>query len=199
MAITDLAVCPLDELETRLAWLLASAEPGSVAVQLRDPELSAADRLALGHRLRRLTRDHEKYLMVNDRLDIAVLVRADGVHLGERSVRPEDARAALLPSAWISRACHDPAEAAPRDADAVVLSPIVAPRKGRPALGLSALTTARRHAGGAALYALGGVDAHSAAQCLAAGAHGVAAIGSALGLVDPGPLLQALGIARCKR
>jgi thiamine-phosphate pyrophosphorylase len=44
------------------------------------------------------------------------------------------------------------------------------------------------------LYALGGVDERNAAQCLAAGADGIAVIGAALDGRDPVPLVRALGI-----
>jgi thiamine-phosphate pyrophosphorylase len=73
-------------------------------------------------------------------------------------------------------------------------------RKGRPALGLAALGAARRAAAALPkpadlrLYALGGVRAENAAECITAGADGVAVIGAALDGTDPRPLLGALGI-----
>ena len=81
------------------------------------------------------------------------------------------------------------------DVDALLVSPLFEPRKGRPALGLGALGVlgeqlrARNRA--CPLYALGGVSAENAASCLGAGAAGVAAIGAALA-PDPRPLLNAL-------
>ena len=196
IAITDTTLAPRGVLELRLERLLAAAVPKSVMVQLRDRELSDRERIALGRELRELTRRHHQLFAVNDRCDLALVLESDGVHLGERSISPEDARTLVGPL-WISRACHDPARAESLGADAVVLAPVVAQRKGANAHGIAALTAARSVLSGSntLLYALGGVDAASAAACLAAGADGVAAIGAVLDGSDPLPLLEALGIS----
>ncbi|WP_437594516.1 thiamine phosphate synthase [Sorangium sp. So ce1000] len=165
-----------------------------VAVQLRDPELSGAALHALGRRLRDATAALGASFLVNDRLDLALLLGADGVHLGRRSVAVADARALLGAGAFVSVACHgvdDVLRAAEAGADAAVLSPIFAtPGKGPP-LGLEALREARARldaaSRGVALVALGGVDAASAPACLAAGADGVAAIRADFGGALPAP------------
>jgi thiamine-phosphate pyrophosphorylase len=179
----------------------ARARPGSMAVQLRDLGLSARARLKLGRALRDVTRRHGQLLLVNDRLDLAHLLEADGVHLGEQSVPSEDARR-LLGAKLVTRACHDPELVARGEyaADALVLSPIVEPRKGRAPLGVSGVERARALLGGAGLprglIALGGVDARSAGACLAAGADGVAVLGAARSALGLAELLKALGIER---
>lgn len=180
--ITARAALPEDELFARLARLPAEAG-ARFAVQLRDPELSAAELLHLGERLRAATSRVGAALVVNDRLDLALALDADGAHLGRGSVRVADARALLPRGAWISVACHsvdDVVHAATEGADAALLSPIFAsPGKGPP-LGPGALREARAaldaRGSGVALYALGGVDAATAPACFAAGADGVAAI-----------------------
>ncbi len=181
LQITAADVLPEAELWARLARLAAlpAAVRAGYAVQLRDPELSTAALLALGARLREATRALGAALVVNDRLDLALALGAEGVHLGRRSVTVADARA-WLPRAWIAVACHtveDVVRAAREGADAAVLSPIFAsPGKGTP-LGPGALAAARAAVGeGLQLVALGGVDAASAAACFAAGADAVAAI-----------------------
>ena len=84
--------------------------------------------------------------------------------------------------------------------DAALLSPVVAPRKGRAAVGTTVLTCARgnidAHRSRALLFALGGVDATTVKACIDAGAHGVAVVGAVLDGRDPAPLIAALGIAR---
>lgn len=153
------------------------------AVQLRDPELSGRELHALGRRLRDATAALGASFVVNDRLDLALVLGADGVHLGRRSVGVADARALLGAGVFVSVACHSVDEvlrAADAGADAAVLSPIFAsPGKGPP-LGLEALREARARLSQAsrsvAIIALGGVDAVAAPACLAAGADGVAAI-----------------------
>ena len=218
IAITDVERFGVTETLVRTEHLLALCRPGTVAIQLRDHHLPLRQRLALGRELRRLTSDQEQALFVNDRLDLAVLLGADGVHLGERSVRLEDARLAFggglegarlafgagaeslqgrAPSFW-SCSAHElkALEAGP---SAWLLSPILAERKGRAPLGLEALTRGReelkRLSVQPRLFALGGVRAGRAADCLRAGADGVAAIGAVwAGRLEP--LLEELALLR---
>jgi len=204
IAISDTERGPLDGWLQELQQLLAAARPGSVQVLLRDRHLPIRERRALGERLRHTTRAHGQLLSVSDRLDLAWLLEADGVHLAEDSVTVSDARAFGLVRgrAWrVSTACHAPEALADVTADAALLSPVVAARKGNPALGIGGLRRAvvarrRRDAalGECSLYALGGVTRHNVAELLAAGADGVALIGD---LFVPGAaleLLAALGI-----
>ena len=192
IAITEASVASGEQLLERTARLLAAARPGSVLVQLRDRQLPVRERLDLGRALRRLTQHYDQPLAVNDRLDLALLLEADALHLGERSVLADDARR-VWGNRFISRACHEPERATLSGADAVVLAPVLAPRKGAPALGPEGLRVARGRVGSGLLYALGGVDADGAPGCLEAGADGVAAIGAAFGGSDPTPLLRAAG------
>lgn len=181
--ITEASALPEADLFARLAAVraLAPAARARFAVQLRDPDLSSRALADLGHRLRAATRSLGVALLINDRLDLALALGADGVHLGRRSVTVADARALLGPAAWISVACHDVDDvvrAATEGAAAATLSPIFAsPGKGTP-LGLAALPAARSALGGRrlVLHALGGVDRASAPSCFAAGADGVASI-----------------------
>lgn len=196
IALSDTTRCSEAENVARFERLAAAARPGSVMLQLRDRELDDRRRTAFGAKLCDVARRHRQLFAVNDRPDLARLLGADALHLGEASVRPAEARR-IVGDLWLSRACHDPARAAADGADAVVLSPILAERKGAPALGVDSLALARRAAGSdVLLYALGGIDAAGAARCLAAGADGVAAIGAVLDSAGALPVLVALGIAR---
>jgi thiamine-phosphate pyrophosphorylase len=192
--ISDLSRGPEALLRERIDRCLAAARPGTVLVSLREHALGARARLALGRALLAAARAHGQRFGVNDRLDLARLLGADAVHLGERSVSVADARQ-LLPGAWISVASHDPLDERP-GADAVLLSPILAPRHGRAALGVEAVARARARFGDGVLYALGGVTPDTVPQVLSAGADGVAAIGAVLSVDDPAPLLLRLGILR---
>jgi thiamine-phosphate pyrophosphorylase len=209
VAITDLQQINPSLLVERWQRLAASAREGSVAIDLRAPGQPARQLVEIGTELGRIARTHGQRFLVNDRLDVLHLLEADGIHLREDSVAVADARdyfqrfAAATPlsrDGVIFRACHSVVSAAHSDADASFLSPILEARKGNPALGVEALREARaalEHAGKATrLFALGGVDASRAAQCLAAGAHGVAAMGAALGGESQLALLDALGIRR---
>ncbi len=189
VAITDLQLLPAGALEARLALLCREAKAGSVAVLLRDHGVGAQERLSLGRKLRQLTAATGQELWVADRLDLALLLEADGVHLGEASVSAAAARRLISSGRRVSRAWHgdsftaaDEAELA--EVDALLVSPVLAARHGRPALGLRTLArlAVAAHAlpRPPALYALGGVGAADAPACRAAGATGVAAIGAAL-------------------
>ena len=164
--------------ETELLGRVARAGPGFCVV-LRDPELDTRSQLELGRRLRLATRAVGARLLVSDRLDLAQVLDADGVHLGRASVSVEEVRRVV--AAWfITRSAHDAADltrAAAERADAVILSPVFAsPDKGEP-LGLDALFRARRRLPqNIALVALGGVTAGNAASCFDAGADAVASI-----------------------
>jgi thiamine-phosphate pyrophosphorylase len=195
MVITDHARIQPEALLCRVERVCALARPGSVVVQLRDRDLPVRERLLIGTALRGLVAQFGQALSVNDRVDLALALRARALHLGEASLPVAEARA-LAPDLWISRACHDPDAVEPGGADAVLLSPIVEPRKGQAALGFAALSRARPAAGRAHLIALGGITAGSARACLEAGADAVAAIGSVLDVEDPTPLLSAIGALR---
>ena len=184
----------------RLQRCCERAHRGTVLVQLRDKELGIRERLSLGERLRTITRSLGQHLSVNDRLDLALLLDADALHLGELSIATAQVRAHHGRRFWISRAWHPAFRQADLDADALVISPVCAPRKQKAALGLSGL---RQAAGildagpkAPAVYALGGVDDRTAPGCLALGIAGVAVMGAVLDHDDPEPLLKALGILR---
>lgn len=198
IVVTDTTVVAPRLMVERIECLLRSAQPWSVMVQLRDRDLPIRERFALGRRLREITRAHGQALCVNDRVDLARLLDADGVHLGERSVDARDVRAHCGKPFWISVACHDPEGNVSRACDAELFSPICAPRKGVNARGPGALARRKEKLGkNTLLYALGGVNATHAPECIEYGADGVAAIGAAISTADATPLLAALGIRSC--
>jgi len=203
IAITDRSRATAERTLERFARLVNAARPGSVLLQLRDRELDVRERLAFGRRLKALALSAGQGLAVNDRLDLALLLAADAVHLAESSVSADDARRLLGADCFVTRACHEPAAAAGAGVDGWVLSPVLEERKGRPALGLGALSDLRTRWRATvqgfpepALYALGGVGAELARACLEAGATGVAVMGAVLAVEDPLPLVAALDIVR---
>ncbi len=172
--ITDTTVVPEAELFERVSRM----GPGW-AVQVRDPQMSARQLLRLATRLRERTREVGAQLLINDRLDIAVAVGADGVHLGRRSVSARTVRR-LLGDVVVTASAHTMAEAAHRASegvDALLFSPVFrSPNKGEP-LGPERLTAFRaRLPRSVALIALGGVTTGNAELALSAGADGVASI-----------------------
>lgn len=187
LALSDTTRAPPELLLKRFEALAHAAQPGNVVLLLRDYALPLRARLELGQALAAIAERAQQRLGVADRADLARALGASWFHLPEAGLGASDARAYLGPSVRLSRACHAPNEPAEPELHARLLSPILEARKGRPALGTAVL--------GPRTYALGGVSAGSAAECLAAGAAGVAVIGAALE-ADPAPLLRALGILR---
>lgn len=184
-----------DVLVGKLDAALRIAPTGSVSVQLRDKSREAAAVFELGSRLRLLCKQRGAIFVVNDRLDLALALDADGAHLGGASVAVPDARELLGPSAFISVAAHSIAEiekASREGADAALLSPIFAsPGKGEP-LGLGELERAHALVPTMLLYALGGIDADNAASCMRAGATGIAAIRAFFDAEDPARAMRRL-------
>jgi thiamine-phosphate pyrophosphorylase len=147
---------------------LATVPPGVAAVQLREKDLGgrALAELALG---------------------------LDGVHLARTSIDPVDARKLLGPASLIGVSCHSTAEvaAACGSADYATLGPLFdtpSKREYGPPLGPEVLAEARPLA--LPLYALGGIT--PARVEAVREAHGLAAIGAALGARDPGQATAAL-------
>lgn len=190
-----------DRLGTRgrplLEVLEACLAAGVRAVQLREKDLPARDLYHLALELRGLTRRHGARLLINDRLDVALAVEADGVHLPGHGLPVAEARRLLGPDRLLGVSTHAPAEAAKaaaEGADFVVLGPIFHTPSKRPfdrPLGPEALRAARAQLS-IPLLAIGGITAANAAEVLAAGADGVAVISALLAAEDPGAAARAL-------
>jgi len=181
-----------------LLEVLADALNGGVdAVQLRAKDFSGHDLVALGAQIRTLCDRHNARLLVNDRIDIALAVRADGVHLPANSFSPADARRLLGPDAWIGVSTHTPAEAraaCAAGADFIVFGPVFdTPSKrafGRP-LGLDALGSVTC-VGATPVVAIGGITAAHVPVLREHGARGVAVISAILAAADPRDAAHAL-------
>jgi len=174
-----------------LPAVVADALRGGLrAVQLREKDLDAAQLFELAAELRHLTRKYDAKLLINDRIDVALAVAADGVHLGKAGLPVSAARRILGSQQLIGYSAHslDEALCAQQDgADFVTMGPVYqTPSKalyGEP-LGLRALADAARVVT-IPVFALGGVKQASVAEVLAAGARGVALISAIMAAPDP--------------
>jgi thiamine-phosphate pyrophosphorylase len=163
---------------------------GVRAVQLREKDLPLNALYRLAERLLGLTRAVGAALLINDRVDVAMAVGADGVHLTRRSLPPAEARRLLGEGRLIGMSCHsaaDVAEAAEAGADFVVLGPIYAtPAKAQygPPLSPGVLREVRE-AHRLPIIAIGGIKAANVPEVIRAGADGVAVISAVMAAVEP--------------
>ncbi len=163
---------------------------GVRAVQLREKDLSARELFFLAHDLRQLTHEFDAKLLINDRIDVALAVAADGVHLGGGSLPVAEARAILGPTRLIGVSTHHAAEiadAARDGADFVTFGPVwFTPSKaayGTP-VGLEALRTVCT-AAPLPVFALGGVTPLRIPELLQVGCRHAACIGAVLTASHP--------------
>jgi thiamine-phosphate pyrophosphorylase len=161
----------------------AALEGGVTSVQLRRHDMTAAELFALATQLRRLTTETDAFLIVNDRVDVALAAEADGVHLGRHSLPIFKARVLSGGDLVIGFSAHSEAEiahAAIAGADYCSLSPILPPiskASGRPELGIPGLARAASRSV-LPIVALGGLTEQSAPAIIAAGAVGIATSGA---------------------
>jgi thiamine-phosphate pyrophosphorylase len=186
------------------AAALSAAPPDTVALQLREKDLDAGELVALGRELRTICNRYRARLIVNDRIDVAIAVHADGVHLPTDSFAVADARTLIGYGGMVGVSTHDDGEvivAARSGADFVVYGPVFDPlSKGSysTARGAEGLIAAGR-ATSIPVFALGGITANRVRELsvaiAAAGAQppaGIAVIGSVFGTPDPAAAMRDL-------
>jgi thiamine-phosphate pyrophosphorylase len=150
---------------------------GATVVQLR-VKAPTAEVVARGRGFRELLAT----FIVNDDVEAAIALGADGVHLGQGDEGAKPARAAGL---LLGRSASTLDEALAADADYLGVGPIwetPSKRDADPAIGLDGLREICA-AAGVPVVAIGGIDASNAGECIRAGAAGVAVIRAA---TDPG-------------
>ena len=162
---------------------------GVKAVQLREKDLDARSLLSMAYSLRELTLEYGANLFINDRVDIAMAVDADGVHLGGQSIPAYAARKAAGEALLIGVSAHsigDAIKAEEEGADFITLGPIFeTPSKikyGQP-LGPGLLSEARGKIS-IPVFAIGGIKKERVDTVLESGATGIALISAILGSED---------------
>ncbi|NBB94307.1 MAG: thiamine phosphate synthase [Planctomycetes bacterium] len=171
---------------------------GADAIQLREKDTPDSLHLAMAAELRELTDETGTLLIINDRPDIATIVGADGVHLGQNDLPVRESRRLLRPDAIIGRSCHSIKEA--RDAinegaDYVALGPMFATTtKSRPPVGPGLLDEFSQAFTEIALpvVAIGGINAENVGDLIARGARIVACCGSVNCAEDPQAAARAI-------
>lgn len=192
--VTDRACCGARSVDEVVS---AAIDGGVTLVQLRDKNIDARPMLALGRRLLELLRPAGIGLIVNDRIDVALALDAEGVHIGQQDMPYVEARRQLGPTKIIGVSVGSEAEArqaADWDVDYVGVGPVY-PTATKPdagmALGADEAARLARISGHRAV-AIGGIDVTNAAALYAAGLEGVAVISAICAAPDPGAATREL-------
>jgi thiamine-phosphate pyrophosphorylase len=171
------------------ALLTAVLEGGCRLVQLREKEWPSGRLYPLARRLARRCREAGATFIVNDRVDLAVAVGADGVHLGQEDLPPAAARPQLRPGMVLGLSTHDVAQArAAQDAGAdYVAVGSMYPTGTKPDFQLVGPQLVRelRPLIRVPLIGIGGITVDNAAEVIAAGADGVSVISAVCAAADP--------------
>ena len=189
------------KLVTRHSSLVTAVEEalkgGAKALQVREKDLGTRELLDMAYRMRELADKYSAKLFINDRVDIALSVEADGVHLGQNSIPPHAVRKAVNASRithhasrfLIGVSAHSIEEAKQAEeggADFITLGPVYkTPSKlkyGQP-LGVDIIRKAKAEIS-IPVFAIGGIKENKIKEVMDAGADGIALISGILGAKD---------------
>ena len=184
--------------------LLAALQGGAEMVQLREKTWPSGTVLPVAQRLLSLCRAAGVPFIINDRVDLAVAVDADGVHLGQDDLPPAAARAMLRPGKILGVSTHSEAQATAAQAagaDYVAVGSMF-PTVSKPEFQLVGPALARkvRPLVRVPLIGIGGITPDNVGEVIAAGCDGVAVISAVCAAPDPAAaaarFVSAIDVAR---
>jgi len=167
----------------------AALEGGAKVIQFREKDKTTAQMFEIASNLRVLTNQYQAHLLLNDRLDIALAVQADGIHLGREDLPLPVARRVLGWQKVIGATVRNVQEAIRAQiegASYLGVGPIYqTPSKADagPPIGLEVLTEIKK-AVQVPVVAIGGITGDNLKKVLEAGADGVAVISAVAGASD---------------
>ena len=180
--LTDTRLSNLSHAEQVLRF----SEGGARVVQLREKHLSSGEFYDQAAVAVRVGRARNVTIIINDRVDVALAVGADGVHLGQDDLPPDAARWLLGNQAIIGFSTHNleqAVEATRLPLDYIALGPIFGTSSKEnpdPPVGLVGLAQVRQAMGKIPIVAIGGINRENARQVIEAGADAVAVISALL-------------------
>jgi thiamine-phosphate pyrophosphorylase len=191
--ITDTRLSGLSHTD-QVARLL---DGGAKFIQLREKSLSPADFLADALQAVRLAHARGARIIINDRVDIAIAVEADGVHAGQDDLPPAEVRRLLGPHAIVGFSTHtreQAATAALLPIDYLAFGPLFptnTKENADPVVGVTELFEIRKLVTALPLVAIGGINDRNVADVILSGADSAAVI-SAL-YSDPSKIAETHG------
>ena len=178
--ITDVQISRLSHAEQVLRLIVG----GATLIQLRNKHASPREFYEQAVECVRIAHDQNVCIIINDRADIALAAKADGVHLGQDDMPPEKARVLLGDNAIIGFSTHS-VEQAKRAADLpvdyIAIGPIFATTTKQdpdPIVGLDGLKVVKEAVENLPVVAIGGIDEVNLLSVFAAGADSAAMIGA---------------------
>jgi thiamine-phosphate pyrophosphorylase len=180
-----------ETLGRNLEFVVEEALRGGVrAVQLRDKELSTKRLYETAYELRHLTSRYGAKLIINDRVDVALAVDADGVHIGSQSLPTYKVRRLLGEKKLIGVSCHNQIQAIAAQemgADFITFGPVYfTPSKaayGDP-VGLEKLKMVTEMLQ-IPVFALGGIKQENCAEITSCGVRGIGVISAVMSAPEP--------------
>lgn len=180
--ITDTGITNLSHAEQVLSLIAGGAK----LIQLREKRASAKDFYEDARKALEIARAERVKIIINDRVDIALVLKADGVHLGQNDLPPEQARKILGDEAIIGFSTHNlkqAVEAAKLPVNYLAVGPVFPTKtKENPdeIVGLETVKIVREAIGDFPLVAIGGITFENFREVLKAGANSVAVISDLL-------------------
>jgi thiamine-phosphate pyrophosphorylase len=185
--VTDRGLCGERSLED---VILRSVRGGARYVQIREKDQSTRDFIEEALRIKNILKPFDVPLIINDRVDVAIAVKAEGVHVGQNDMPYRMARSLMGPGAVIGLSVEtweDVEEAEGFDCDYIGVSPVFetptkTDTKGAWGLdGLARIKAFSRHP----LVAIGGINVSNAADVVKSGADCVAVVSAVCAAPDP--------------
>lgn len=188
-------------------WVLKEAIAGGITLfQFREKgsSLTMSETVFLGKRLKEICHRSSIPFIVNDRVDLAMVLGADGIHVGQDDLPAVQVRRLMGEEAIVGVSCENVEEAdkaIQAGADYIGVGAVFSTRSkadaGKP-IGPEAIRRIR-HAKGLPIVGIGGINAANADSVIAAGAEGVAVISAITAAKSPRKAAQELRLVMEQR
>ena len=188
MLFPDTKIYPLTDVRlsglSHAEQVIRLSDGGATLIQLREKNLTPGEFLKQAEEALRIADQRNVRIVVNDRVDVALALKVDGVHLGQEDLPPDAARRLLGDKAIIGVSTHNleqARQAARMPVNYLAFGPIFATsskRNSESVVGLNGLRKVRDALGDFPLVAIGGIGHENALDVLAAGADAIAVIGA---------------------
>jgi thiamine-phosphate pyrophosphorylase len=189
--------------EGMIRTAVAAVENGVTMVQLRSKEMNKGQWYQAGIALKAALSPYNVPLIVNDHVDVAMAIDADGVHVGQKDLPVAAVRKLIGPEKWLglSTSYAEQIAAVPTDiVDYIGTGPVFptnSKKDADPALGLETLKAFMQNKP-CPVVAIGGITADTAAAVMRCGPDGIAVVSAICGQDDPALATKELLIA-CHR